>query len=62
MATCECCQQNEGEAREWQTIMVGTDQGDVPKRVPSKWLCEACNDDRLPHFDGSGVRACPHGV
>ncbi len=65
MATCDCCHKNEGSVREWQTILVGTDQaGDVPKRIPLKTLCDACNDGQYPYYkqtpDGGSVLTCPH--
>jgi hypothetical protein len=67
MATCNSCQKNEGTVREWQTILIGNDQaGDVPKRIPSKTLCDMCNDEQYPYYkqtrDGGGILSCPHDV
>jgi hypothetical protein len=65
MAKCDCCHKNPGKVREYQSISVGT-QGDVRKRIPSKTLCDTCNDGQYPHYeptpDGGSLLTCPHNV
>jgi len=65
MAMCECCHRIEGTVREWETVVISTGQvGDIRKRIPSKTLCDGCNDGQYPHYkrtpDGGGILTCPH--
>jgi hypothetical protein len=66
MPQCHCCHKNEGTVRKWDTIPVGTQQGNVPKRVPVETLCDPCNDGQYPYYertpDGGEVQRCPHNV
>jgi hypothetical protein len=66
MAECECCRNNPGEVREWETRVIPTNQGDVRRRVPLTTLCDTCNDGQFPYHkptgDGGEILACPHDV
>ena len=66
MATCNCCNKNEGAAREWDTLDIPMNQGAARKRVATVWLCDLCNDGQYPFYrersDGDQILACPHEV
>jgi hypothetical protein len=67
VATCNCCQKNEGTDRAWDTMIVPTAQGNVRRKVATQTLCDTCNDGRFPHYEpmaggGGEILSCPHHV